>query len=133
MDLRALREDLTAVAEAAGFNAWSYVPDDPQDLPAAVVGGIQEMNRLNQHVTQIKLGISFIANAADPVDATARLDLALSTGNAESFIDMLDSVGTEDGPAWSSVRFDSAGPYTSIDLPGGGTALGVEIVLQLTA
>lgn len=133
MDLRQLRADLGVVAASSGFNAWSYQPDDPQDLPAAVVGGIKSMERLNQTVSQLMIGVTFYANAADPQDATERLDLALSVGNPDSFIDTLDSVEIADGPAWRSVRFDSAGPYTRYSMPGGGSSLGVEVTLELTA
>lgn len=133
MNLRAIREDLAAVAQEAGFNSWSVSPDDPQDLPAAVVGGIQNLVRLNRLTTQIQIGITFYVSLAEPVDATARLDLALSVGETGSFIDLLDSVHAEDGAAWRSVRFVSAGPYTRFTMPGGGAALGVEVQLELTA
>ncbi len=133
MDLRQLRADLGTVAGEAGFNAWDYLPDDPKTLPAAVVGGILEMERLNRLTTQIKLGVTFYVSAADPKDASARLDRALSVGLGDSFIDWLDSVQLADGPSWRSVRFDSAGPYQKFSLPGGGVALGVTVVLELTA
>lgn len=133
MNLAQLRADLKAVAEAAGFNAWDFVPDDPQDLPASVVGGIQSMVRLNAHVTQVKIGIEFYANHADAKDATRRLDLVLSTGDPNSFIDILDHVEESDGPSWRSIRFDSCGPYTLVTMPGGGSALKVEATYELTA
>ena len=134
MDLRAVRHDLGVVAQNIGLNAWDYQPDDPQNLPAAVVGGIQEMHRLNRIVTQFKLGVTLYVNCADPQDATAALDLYLSTGLDGSFIEALDAVIPGlDSPAWRSVRFDSAGPYRRYSMPGGGAALGVEVVLELTA
>lgn len=134
MDLRQLRADLGTVAQTSGFNAWDYEPDDVQDLPAAVVSGIKEMERLNRLVTRVKVVITFLVSLADPQDAAARLDTALSNGVQDSFIDNLDSVSVEnDGPAWRSVRFDSAGPYTRYQMPGGGSYLGVEVLLELTA
>ena len=133
MDLRQIRADLGAVARESNFAAWDYEPDDPKDLPAAVVGGIQSMTRLNAVVTQIKLDVTFYVNAVDPQDASARLDLALSTGMPDSFIDQLDSVMPVDGPSWRSIRFDSSGPYKRYAMPGGGVALGVTVTLELTA
>ena len=131
--MRALRADLGVVAGEAGFSAFDYEPADPKNLPAAVVGGIKSMERLNAHVTQIQIGITFFVNAANEKDATARLDLALSTGLPNSFIELLDSVSIEDGPAWRSVRFESAGPYLHYVMPSGGPALAVEITLEFTA
>lgn len=133
MDLRQIRADLGTVAAEAGFNAWDYQPDDLQHLPAAVVGGIKSMERLNQTVTQVQIGVTFYVNPADAKDATSRLDLALSTGNPNSFIDCLDGVSSLDNPAWRSVRFDSAGPYAMYVMPSGSSALGVEVTLELTA
>lgn len=133
MDLRAIRKDLGVVAQEAGFNAWDYEPDDPQNLPAAVVGGIRSMTRLNAQVTRVELGVTFYVNAADPQDATARLDLALSTGIQDSFIDNLDTDAEKPDRSWRSVRFAASGPYTRYSMPGGAVALGVEITLELTA
>lgn len=133
MNVRDIRRDIGVVAGRAGFNAWDYQPDDPQDLPAAVVGGIKEMTRLNKKVTQLKIGVVFYVNAADAQDATSRLDLALSVGNPDSFIDMLDEVTQQDSPSWKAIRFESAGPYQKYQMPGESIALGVEAVLELTA
>lgn len=133
MNLAQLRADLKAVAETAGFNAWDFLPDDPQHLPAAVVGGIHAMVRLNAHVTQVQIGITFYASHADAKDATRRLDLALSTGDPNSFIDIMDAVTESDGPSWRSIRFDSCGAYHLVSMPSDGTALAVETIWELTA
>lgn len=133
MDLRALRADLGVVANEAGYSSWDYQPDSLQDLPAAVVGSPQSMRRLNQIVTEVKVPITFYVSEQDPQDATARLDLALSAGLPDSFIDMLDSVHAADGPSWRSVVFESAGPYQRVIFDGGGSALFVEVLLSLTA
>lgn len=133
MDLRQIRTDIGVVAGESGFNAWDYAPDDPQDLPAAVVGGIKSMVRLNAVVTECQIEVTFYVNAADPQDAAARLDLALSVGLPDSFIDMLDSVTPADGPSWRSIRFESAGPYQRYAIPGGAVALGCTVTLELTA
>ncbi len=133
MDLRQVRKDLGVVAGEAGFSAWDYVPDDPQDLPAAVVGGLSLFERLNAIVTKVNIGITFYVDLSDAQDAAARLDLVLSTGMPNSFIDWLDSVTSNDLPAWRSVRFLSAGPYNRYTMPGGAVALGVEVTLEITA
>lgn len=135
MDLRAIRVDLSTVAVTAGFdNAWSIQPDDPQSLPAAVVGGIISMERLNAIVTKIMLPITLYVNAADIQDATERLDLALSTGLPNSLIDCMDAVAEPPNtPSWRSIRFDSSGPYQKVIMPGGGSALSVETRWELTA
>lgn len=133
MDLREIRIGLAAVARAAGFNAWDYMPDDPQDLPASTVGGIESMVRLNEAVTQVQLKVSFYVNETDMQDATARLDKALSVGLNGSFIDTVDEVTTADGPPWRSIRFVSAGPYQRFAMPGNGWALGVETIWEMTA
>lgn len=133
MDLRKVRQDIGVVAGESGFNAWDYQPDDPQDLPAAVVGGIQSMKRLNRLTTEVKIDVTFYVNASDPEDAAKRLDLALSVGMPDSFIDMLDSVTVEDGPSWRSIRFNSAGSYMKYQMPGNAVALGVTVTLELTA
>lgn len=136
MDLRALRKDLRVVAGESGFTAWDFVPEDPQDLPAAVVGAPKSMVRMNRLITQVEIPITFYASLADPLDATERLDLALSTGLPNSFIDLLDFAAQQEGataPSWRSVRFVSAGPYTRFALPGTVYALGVEVILELTA
>jgi hypothetical protein len=137
MDLRAIRTDIGVLASNAKFNAWSYMPSDPQDLPAAVVGGIKSMKRLNRLVTQLQIGVIFYVNFTDPEDAATRLDTALSTGNPDSFIDQVDSLTQADQPSWRSIRFESAGPYTVYTLPSGdpsgADALGVEVILELTA
>lgn len=134
MDLRQLRIDLGKVAQTAGYNAWDYTPDDPQNLPAAVVGGIRSMVRLNALTTQIQVEVTFYVSAADPKDAAGRLDLALSVGLDGSFIDCLDTMSeAPNTPSWRSVRLDSAGPYQRVLMPGGGAALSVAIVLELTA
>lgn len=133
MNVGAVRADLRAVAESVGFNAWAYQPDDPKDLPAAIIGGVKQYTRLNQTVTQIQLGVSFLANLNDPEDATNRLDLALSVGVDGSFIDAIDAIVPADSPAWRSCKFVSWGPYLRYAMPGGAAALGVEAILELTA
>lgn len=133
MNLGAIREDLRVVAESIGFNAWSYQPDDPKDLPAAVIGGIKGLTRLNQVVSQIQLGVSFFCNLNDPQDATNRLDLALSVGVDGSFVDALDAITPDDSPAWRSCKFVSAGPYLRYQMPANQAALGCEAILELTA
>lgn len=137
MDLVKIRDDLATVAREAGFNAWDHEPDDPAHLPAAVVGGIKEMHRHNQFTTSVHIGVTLYASLADAKDATRVLDRALSVKvpgqSATSYIDWLDDVTIDDGAAWRSVSFVSAGPYQRYTLPAGGVALGVEIVLELTA
>jgi hypothetical protein len=137
MDLRAIRKDLAVLVQQSGFAAWSFLPSDPGDLPAGVVGGIKSMVRLNAFVTEITIGITFYANFTDPADAAERLDRMLSTGNANSLIDQFDKLTQSDTPSWRSIKFDSAGPYTVYTMPSGGPsgadALGVEVTLGLTA
>ena len=133
MDLRKLRTDLGTVATEAGFTAWDYYPDDVQNLPAAVVGGIAGMVRLNRLVTEIDIGITFYCSLADPADAAARLDLALSTNMDGSFLDAVDEITPTDAVNWRSVTFVRAGPYNRYDMPGNTHALGCEIVLRFTA
>ncbi len=133
MDLRAVRHDIGVVAQTANFNTWDYQPDDPKDLPAAVVGGIKAMQRLNAAVTLVQIGVTFFVNASDPQDAAQRLDLALSTIDG-SFCSALDAyVETPNPHAWRSAKFLSAGPYLRYTMPGGGVALGCEMLLELTA
>lgn len=131
-DLRAIRRDIGVVAGEAGFTAWDYEPDDPQLYPAAVVGGIVELERLNRAVTRAQIAVTFYASLADPADAAARLDLALSVGVQGSFIDVVDSVTLDDGPSWKTIKLVSAGPYTRYQMPGGASTLGVTATLEIT-
>jgi hypothetical protein len=134
MDLRAIRRSIAAIALESGFSAWDYAPDDPSELPAAVVGGIKQMRRMNRLVCEIQIGVTFYASQADPIDATSRLDNALSTGTdgGTSFLDNLDAA--DDAAAgWRSIRFLAAGPYAVYAMPGNAKALGVEVILELTA
>ncbi len=136
MDLAALRSDIKVIGQTCGLNAWDYQPDDPQNLPALVVGGMRSLTRLNQVVAQIEVSVHIYVNAADPKDATRALDALLSINQPAktSFIDVLDSeMETLDTPSWRSIKFLSAGPYTHYIMPGGLTALGVEVILELTA
>lgn len=135
MDLSALRADLATVAKTAGFNAWSYMPDDPKDLPAAVVAGVRSMSRLTiGGACVVELEVELYVNATDPEDASKRLDLALSLGVGESFLTILEAIDPNlDKPAWRSARFVTAGPYTRVAMPGGGVALSVAVLLELTA
>jgi len=134
VDLRQLRTDLSVVGASAGFNAWNVEPDDPQHLPAMVVGGVRSMRILTiDGGVEVEISATFYANAADNEDATATLDMVLSIGTADSFLDWLLSVKPVDEPAWRSVRFVQAGPYHEVALPGSGTALAVEVVLSFTA
>lgn len=135
MDLRQVRKDLATVAETAGFNAWSITPDDPQNLPAAVVSGITSLERLTMSgVCKLELDVDLYASAASAADAAARLDLALSLGMPNSFLSVLEDVSPAlDGPAWRSARFVSAGPYQRVLMPGGGAALRVTVTVELTA
>lgn len=135
MDLRAIRAALGVLSAAANFNAWDYIPDDPQHLPAAVVDGILSLDRLNAHVTQFDITITFYASGADPKDASARLDLLLSTGITGSFADLLTTAAAVLSPAppWRTIKLKTAGPYTRYAMPNGELALGVQITLELTA
>lgn len=133
MDLRAVRRDICTVAGEAGFNAFSYQPSDLKTFPAAVVGGVRSFVRLNVRVTQVQIACTFYVALTDVEEATRKLDLVLSTGDPNSFVDLLDSVQPDDNPSWRSVRIDSAGAYTQYSFPGGAIALGVEVILELTA
>lgn len=136
MDLAAVRADLATVARQAQFpNAWSIAPDDVGDLPAAVIAGISSLQRLTMSgVCKFTLDVDLYVNAADPVDAAARLDLALSLGLADSFLTALEAVTSADNPSWRSVLFLNAGPYQHVSMgPEGGMALRVTISLELTA
>lgn len=136
MDLRQVRADLATVAATAGFNAWDFEPDDPQQLPAAVVGAPLLIERMNAHVTKLQLPVGLYVSNADARAATALLDQALSTGVGEgSFLDALDSLTQADteASAWRSARFESASQYQRVALDGGGSMLAVPIVLELTA
>lgn len=134
MDLRQLRVDLGVVGQMAGFNAWNIVPDDPQHLPAMVVGGVRSMQVITMDGgVEVELVATFYTSTADAEDATAVLDLVLSIGKEDSFLDWLLNVKPVDGPAWRSVRFVQAGPYHDVAMPGGSVALAVEVVLSFTA
>lgn len=123
-----MRADLAVVAKAAGFSSFAYEPDDPQNLPAAVVGGIQSMTRLNRLTTELVLGVTFYCSLASARDAASRLDKVLSIGTGTGFLDLLATTST-----FKSWVFQSAGPYTTYQLPGGDFALGCTVTLQLTA
>lgn len=135
MDLRQVRKDLATVGTTAGFNSWSVHPDDPQDLPALVVGGIKSMTRLTMSgVCQFELELAFYVSAASPDDAAERLDMVLSLGEPDSFLTVLEAVSAQrDNPAWRSARFVGAGPYQRVTMPGGGAAMSVTVTLELTA
>lgn len=135
MILGDVRKDLGVLGRTAGLNAWDYQPDDPQDLPAMVVGGIKSMVRLNQKVSLVQIGVTMYVNAADPEDASRKLDQLLSVGTEDglSFIDILDSHAADEAASWRSIKFLSAGPYQKYAMPGDGSALGVEVTVELTA
>lgn len=139
MDLHQLRADVGAVGRAAGFNAWSYEPDDPQNLPALVVGGVKSLIRKTMSgICELEIDITLYVNAANPEDAAARLDLALSLGMADSFLSYMEAVDPQAGPpesrpAWRSARFIAAGSYQRVTMPGGGEAATVNITYSFTA
>lgn len=135
MNLRQLRTDVGAVAAGAGFNAWNIEPDDPEHLPAAVVGGVRSMQLITMAGgVEVELVVTFYVSTADAEDGTAVLDMVLSMGQPDSFLTALLGVEQENGPAWSSVRFVQAGPYHNVQLPGnGGVAQAVEVLLSFTA
>ena len=135
MDFRALRTDFGTVAQTAGFNAYDYEPDDPGALPAAVVGGVRSLRRLTMSGTcEVELEITLYVSAADPQDATATLDLALSLGLSTSLLSILEAVDPIlDKPSWRSARFVTAGPYQRVAMPGGGAALACSVVVEFTA
>lgn len=132
MDLRQVRIDIRAVIAVCGYNAWDYEPDDPQDLPAGVVDGIESLIRMNRLVTAVKIGVTFYVNNADPKDATAKLDLTLSTGFTNSYVDALDAASLA-GASWRSIRLEGAEAYHRVAMPGGGVALACRTITDLTA
>lgn len=139
MDLRKIRTDVAVVGAEAGFNAWNVIPDDPQDLPACVVGGVRSLKRLTMAgACELQIEVEFYANAADMVDATTTLDMVLSLGLQTSFLSLLEAadeqpVGSPTRPSWRSAMFIGAGPYKQIAMPGGGVALAVGVVIEFTA
>lgn len=138
MNLIAIRQDLATVAKTCGLNAWDYPPDDPLVLPCAVVGSPQGMRRMNKTVTEVLIPVTFYVSNADAQDAARRLDALLSIGvqdvlEATSYLDVLDAVHAEDGPAWRSITFEHAEPYELVSMPGDSTALACRIQLKLTA
>lgn len=126
MDVASIKADLATVAAACEFNAWPYFPDDLQQLPAAVVGNIEDVQRKNRAVTIATYTVTFYVSLADPFDAAARLDLVLSEGIEGSF---LTALAAAVAPAWSSITFASSGPYQVVALPTGARALSVDIRL----
>lgn len=140
MNLAKIRADLKVVAETCGVNAWDYAPDDVKVLPAAVVGAPQAMRRLNRLKTEVEIPVAFYVNNADPQDATRRMDALLSMNVQNdpefvgvAFMDVLDTVHAEDGPAWDSVRFSHAEPYSLVNMGNDAVALACKITLTLTA
>lgn len=124
MDIAAKRASIAAAAVACEFNAYDFQPDNPGDLPAAVVGGITLYERLNASVARVQLVVTLYASSSDAQDATRCLDTALSTNVANSFIDAVSAI---DG-----MTVDSAGAYQQFVMPT-GTALGVPITIQIVS
>lgn len=135
LDLRAVREGLASAARECGFSAWDYQPDDPQQLPAAVVGAPVEMEALTLTRWKLVVPVTFYCSTADPKDASERLDLVLSINlvdeDDEPRLSFIDTLKAAEAPPWKSARFSSAetGRYT---MPGGSVALGTRVDIEVT-
>jgi hypothetical protein len=135
LDLRAVREALGLAAGAAGFNAWDYMPDDVQNLPAAVVGAPREMEALTLTRWRLQLPVTFYVSSANPKDANERLDRALSIGLEDEDevprLSFLDTLADAIEPPWKTARFVSA-QTSRYTMPGNSVAWGTEVLVEVT-
>jgi hypothetical protein len=129
MDVGAIRAELAAALTAAGYVAYSYVPD-AVEWPAAIVNP-PTLTDYAASLTMAKLTIPVtIATLVTTMqDAQRILDLALSTGNPESVNDALESHVTT---AWKAVNVVEAQGLRQVQ-DGSNTALAFDIVLECYA
>ena len=131
MDLAQVRDDLRAVMQAAGYNAYKYIPLDVNKYPAAFSGVPSTMAKLTLTRWQITLPLTLLFNSASPEDAQRRLDVALTPGTADSVYDALTTLTRTTGAAWTSLKFVGAGNVRTVKI-GNGNALACDITLELT-
>lgn len=137
MNVATVRADLAIVAAACGYSSFPYEPADPGGLPAAVVGGISSMVRLNQFVTKLQIGVTFFAALGNDAGKSAaeKIDGTLSVGTGTGFVDHLAAEAAAGHLTAIKVNgwaFVSAGPYTKYELPGAVPALGCTMTIELT-
>lgn len=137
MDLVAVSIDLETAALAHGYSAFSYEPDDPGNLPAAVVGGIDSMVALNRFVTTVQLGVTFYQSLGldDGKSARRALDKTFSVGTGTSFLDALAAQAA--AGHFTAIKVDgwafvSADRYTKYEMPGEAFGLGCTMHLAIT-
>jgi threonine dehydrogenase-like Zn-dependent dehydrogenase len=132
MDLHGIRTDLAAILAPLGYQSYAYLPDDPQVLPAAVVGvpaAIEYGMTLGSTVA-VEIPLTLVFSMTSVQDAQARMDAALSTGVTGSVIDALRTTGST---YWNgSVRVTGAGPVGTVAV-GSSNALAVTLTLSLHA
>lgn len=92
MDVAAIRTDLADACNAAGYNAYSYVPGNVVSLPAAVSGVVEQYEALNAMLNRIELRVRLYVSRASIADAWRQIDAAMSTGVAGSLIDALNEL-----------------------------------------
>lgn len=137
MDLHAIRCDLATVyRKTLGFNAFEYVLSDTVIFPAMVAGLPDDLVRIAKSRWQVTLPVTMLFSLADDGDAQARLDTALSAGNAGAVYDALNAtdIATVLGhaPAWESLRWLRGGNAREVTV-GESRAFAFDIDLELIA
>jgi hypothetical protein len=134
--MRAIREDLSAAARAAGFGeAWNVVPDDVSTLPAAVVGAPRDVEAVTLTRWRLTIPVTFFVSSADAEAAAHVLDGVLSVGQADDEEadvppGFIDALAATEGSNWSTARFVSA-ETARYQMPGGAVALGCEVRVEI--
>src|SRR4051812_45058879 len=133
MNLDAIRTRIAELCDGCGFNPYSTLVGSP-DLPAAIVGYPEEIAYTTTQGAsrcEITMFVKLICSLGDEIDATKRLDDALST-NDGSVYRALSARATADDP-WRQLVVKSANNISSISLEGGAaTALAADLNLTIT-
>lgn len=128
MNVRAIRTDMAAALSAAGYTGLPAVPDTVPDFPAAIVAPPRAID-FGETLTQASLliPVTIAVSASDIDDAQRRLDLAVSTGNPESVVDVLNGTASAN---WTSIRVDSIEGYRSVT-DGAQRAMALDLIVKV--
>lgn len=131
-DVHAIRAAAVALVVPAGFQGIDHVPEDVQQMPAAVAGVPTEIDYgASLGLARITFPLTLIFSAASLKDAQLKMDQALSTtdGSAVTLLRAAVDTPTDD---WRSIHVVRADNIRLADA-GNSKALAVDVTLEVLA
>lgn len=128
MNVNAIRVDMAALLEGAGYTSFSFVPESVSTFPAAIVGPPRTIVfRESLGLSLLTIPITIAVDPSDYQDAQQRLDEATSSEGQLSLWRLFRENGST---TWAKANVTEVEPLRSVT-DGASTALANDVLVEV--